>query len=135
MTVQWNSPAVIQRVEQAAMRGVVRGTEGVREEAVSLILETQKTGRIYRRRGVTHQASAPGEPFANDLGNALSQIQTIYQPERLAGIVNFGAAYAAALEFGTSRMEPRPVARPALANRREEIERDIGQEIDQALSG
>lgn len=133
MSVEWNANAVIERVMTAAMRGVVRGTESVRTEAIRLMQETPHTGRIYRRRGVTHQASAPGEPPAVDTGRHINSITTEYDQAQLAGTVVFRAKYAAALEYGTSRMAPRPYARPALANMRDSIEADIGAEIDGAL--
>ena len=130
MAVNFNEQALLTAVRTAAMQGVVRGTESVRNEAISLVLDTQKTGRVYRRRGVEHQASAPGEPWASDHGGAgaLGRIVTSYDESRLAGKVNFGAEYAPYLEYGTQRMAPRPVARPALANKRAEIERVIAAE-------
>lgn len=133
MAVEWNAQAVIERVAAAAFRGVVRGTESVREEAIRLMQETAHTGRIYRRRGVSHQASAPGEPPAVDTGRHIAQITTEYDQAQLAGTVTFRSKQAAWLEFGTARMAARPYARPALANKQAEIEADIGAEIDQAM--
>lgn len=133
MSVEWNSQAVLARVEAAAMRGVVRGVESVREEAIRLMQETPHTGRIYRRRGVSHQASAPGEPPAVDTGRHIAQITTDYDHPNIAGTVTFRSKQAAWLEFGTARMAARPYARPALANKRAEIEADIGAEIDGAM--
>lgn len=133
MAVKWYGDDVLGRVKRGAMKGVVAGTEMVREEATDLVLTTAKSGRTYRRRGVTHRASAPGEPFASDTGTALKAIDTLYNTTSLSGTVNFGAAYAAALEFGTERMEPRPVARPALANRRDDIVARIRREVERAL--
>lgn len=104
-------------------------TEGVRAEAVDLVLNTAKTGRIYTRNTVKHQASAPGESFASDTGNAINHIQTRFEDDHLTGIINSGAEYAAALEFGTEKMEPRPVMRPALANKAKSIERNIGKAV------
>ena len=117
------------------MRGVVRGTEGVRNEAVLLIMNPPKTGRIYRRRGVEHQASAPGEAPASDHGASglAGRIRTSYNIAGLAGTVIASTDYAAALEYGTQRIEPRPYMRPALANRREAIEADIQREVARAI--
>lgn len=133
MTVEWNGAAVLERVRKAAMRGVIRGTEGVLEEATSLILETPKTGRAYRRRGVTHQASAPGEPFASDTGATVQSGRTEYDQATLSGTARWSTAQAEALEYGTQKMAPRSFARPALANRTDEIESDIVDEIRNAL--
>ena len=68
MAVVFNGTDIQDRVRRAAMKGIVRGTEAVRDEAISLILNTPKNGRLYRRRGVEHLASAPGEPPASDTG-------------------------------------------------------------------
>ncbi len=70
---------MIKRIREATMRGIVRATEEVREEAISLIQNGEKTGRIYRRRGIEHQASAPGEPPASDTGRAMIRKRS---PER-----------------------------------------------------
>lgn len=134
MAVEFDQAALLSRLRKAAMRGVVTGTEAVRTEAVSLVLQTPKTGRIYRRRGVEHQASAPGEPWASDTGYALSRIETVYDSSELVGRVNFGAKQAEALEFGTQTMQPRPVARPALMNKKDEIEKTVADEIRKELA-
>jgi HK97 gp10 family phage protein len=133
MTVKWNGDAIIAQVRAGAMRAVVRGTESVVEEATSLILETPKTGRVYRRRGVVHQASAPGQAPASDRGRLVQSGRTQYDSATLTGTATWSTGYAGHLEFGTQKMEPRPYARPALANRREEIESDIADEVKDAL--
>lgn len=135
MAVNFNEQAILARVRLAAMRGVVRGTESVRNEAISLVLNPPKTGRIYRRRGIEHQASAPGESPASDTGRLVGSIRTAYDHENLSGTVNASTNYAAYLEYGTKKMEPRPFMRPALANRREAIEADIARAVDRALRG
>jgi HK97 gp10 family phage protein len=115
------------------MRGVVAATEAIREEAISLILNPPKTGRIYRRRGVEHQASAPGEAPASDTGFLASSITTKYDASKLSGQVVVGAAYGPHLEYGTQTMEPRPFLRPAIANRRKETLRIIRDEVAREL--
>lgn len=133
MTVKWRGQEIAAKVRAAAMRGVVRGTENVRNEAIRLVLSPPKTGRIYRRRGVEHQASGPGEAPASDLGRLVNSIITSYRVPELTGIVSARTAYAAALEFGTARLEPRPYMRPALLTKKDEIEADIAREIREAL--
>lgn len=133
MTVEWNGDAIIAKVRAAAMRGVVRGTEGVVEEATSLILDGAKTGRVYRRRGVTHQASAPGQAPASDTGRLVQSGRTTYDKGELSGTAQWSTAYAEHLEHGTETMEPRPFARPALENQKAEIEADIRTEIAAVL--
>lgn len=116
MPISWNNASIRQRARQAIMRGVVKGTEAVRNEAVRLVLDTPKTGRVYRRRSVTHRASAPGEPFASDTGHALASLTTEYDYQNLRGTVTARDPKFLYLEYGTQKMAARPVLRPALAN-------------------
>lgn len=129
MAVDWNDTAIKARARQAVMRAIIRTTENVRNEAISLILNTRKSGRIYRRRGVFHQASAPGEPFASDTGRAVGSIQTRYDFETLTGTIVATDPKFPYLEFGTQKMEPRPSLRPALANKGGELAANIAQEL------
>ena len=147
MTVNWNSDAIVAELRQAAMRGVVMGTEEVRNEMVSLIMNGQKTGRLYYRRGLSklsksgksfsggHRASAPGEAPASDKGRLVGSITTGYDPANLVGTVTARTGYAAYLEYGTKKMAPRPYARPAVASTKGEIEAGIRAEIDAVLRG
>lgn len=129
MTVNFDEKRLADRIKQAAMRAVVRGTESIRNEAISLVQNPPKTGRVYQRRGVEHQASAPGEAPASDTGRLVNSITTSYDTQNLVGTVNAGTKYAAYLEYGTAKMEPRPFMRPAVANKQQGIQEDIAAEI------
>jgi HK97 gp10 family phage protein len=133
VTVNWNGPAVLATVRAATVQGLHRGVEDVANEAVSLILNTPKSGRIYHRGGVAHQASAPGEPPASDTGQLVASVTTSVDETSLTGNVNFGSDHALALEKGTFKMAPRPFARPALVNKRDAVRQDIAEEIEKAL--
>lgn len=133
MAVQWYGPEVMAKVRAAAYAGVVTSTESVFQLAIQKIQSGPKTGRIYRRRSVEHQASAPGESPASDTGALVQSGRTEFDMNNLMGTVIFSTAYAAALEFGTVKMAPRPYARPALAEKREEIEKNISDEIASVL--
>ena len=129
MAVEWNGDKLQQDIRQAAMIGVVKSTEAVRELAIRKIQEPPKTGRVYRHRGVDHQASAPGEAPASDTGTLVQRTTTEYDQEQLQGTVWFRTAYAAALEFGTQKIEPRPYARVSLQEKSKEIQQNIADEI------
>lgn len=133
MAVDWNDQATIAAVRRGALRGVIMGANLIRNEVLRLILQTPKTGRIYRRRGVEHQASAPGEAPASDTGNLVRNITVEVDAPKLTAKVNSAAKYAAALELGTERMEPRPHMRVALANKRQEVEAVVAREIAKEL--
>jgi HK97 gp10 family phage protein len=134
MTVKWYGAENMAAVKAAAFKGVVKGTELVRTEAIHLVLDTPKSGRVYHSGAITHQASAPGEPPATDTGNFVNQITTEFSMSDVSGVVNFGAKYSAWLEYGTIKMEPRPFARPALANKQSEIEAIVDAEIRAVLT-
>jgi HK97 gp10 family phage protein len=131
MPASFNDAALKDLMRRGAMRGVVRATEAVRNEAIRLMLDSEHTGHIYGRR--RHQASAPGEPPAPDTGRLIGSITTTYDQKNLTGKVVVGAQYGLYLEFGTQRMEPRPFLRPALANMQGEITRVITEEIQRGL--
>ncbi len=117
-------------LQKSLSAALVDATEGVRNEAIRLIRSGPKSGRIYRRRGILHQASAPGESPASDTGNLMNSITTSYKFSELEGTVNFAALYAPFLEYGTSRMSPRPYAQLALSNSRIRIRQRFEQAIN-----
>lgn len=134
MAVKWFGDSIAERVRKGVMRGVISGTQIVQEEMIRSIMEPPKSGKIYTRRGVKHQASAPGEKPANDTGNLAKSITTSFDPANLTGTINVGAEYGARLEYGfvgqdsagrTIDQAPRPFARPALADKEKEIRDEI----------
>lgn len=129
MTVEWHGEHVLELVRGATVRGLVRGVEAVKDEAVSLITTGPKTGRRYGR----HQASAPGESPAGDTGDLARRIGTDVDPATLTGSITFSSKHARPLEYGTAKMAPRPFARVALAHRLSAIEADIEDEIAHVL--
>lgn len=135
MTVNWDTQSITDDVRQAALRGVADSVELVKGVAVSKITSGPKTGIVYRRRGIEHQASAPGEPPAGDIGRLAQSVRTPLNPAEISGEVVFSTAYAAALEFGREdgSIAARPYARPSLAESRGEIEDIIASEIQAAL--
>jgi HK97 gp10 family phage protein len=133
VTVNWNGANVLQKIRGATVTALVRGTEAVREEAVTLINTGPKTGRIYKRGAVSHQASAPGQSPAADTGDLAVKIGTAVNAEALNGTIEFYSAHARPLEYGTSKMAPRPYARVAVAHKADEITKDIADEISKVL--
>lgn len=87
-------------VEQTAHR--------LADEAKTLINTPGRSGRVYG----SHQASAAGEPPAADTGVLAGSIQSRLTGP-LSAEVTVGAEYGHWLEFGTTRIEPRPFMVPA----------------------
>lgn len=76
--------------------------------AVQGIAKGPATGRIYEKYNPrrTHQASAPGEYPMTDLGGLVSSVKM--EQEGKVYRVGTGLMYGKYLEFGTTRMAPRP---------------------------
>ena len=77
-----------------------------------------KTGHIYKRGNVLHQASAPGEAPATDVGFLANTIAAQRETD-LSWRVDVGAWYGAHLEFGTAHIAPRPFLGPAVSESQE----------------
>jgi len=134
MTVTWRGNEVTRGLKQALNRGLFIGANIVRNEMVAKITKGPKTGRVYVRRGIEHQASAPGEPPASDTGRLVNSIDVDQNLNEISATINVGANYAAALEFGTENMEPRPYARPSLNEKSEKVEDALVKESRRYLN-
>ena len=110
------SAQIRQAVAEEISAAVFASAQQIRTEAIKSIQDGEKTGRVYKRRSVTHRASAPGEAPASDTGRLVNSIQAYNsgggEAFTVAGRGTVG--YAAMLEFGTSKMAPRPFMLPAL---------------------
>lgn len=105
----------------AVMVALEESAQIVSAEAVRLVLDGPKSGIVYEKYNPrrSHQASAPGEAPANDLGHLAGSI-LIDRAELPRARITIAALakYAPFLEFGTSRLAPRPFLRPALQRSR-----------------
>ena len=106
-------PELAASVRQRADDACNITANNIRAEAMQLIQSGPKTGRIYRRGRRAHQASAPGEAPATDLGNLVNS-GFVERVRQALWHVGFHAKYARGLEFGTPRILPRPFLRPAV---------------------
>jgi hypothetical protein len=94
-------------------RQIVEETTLEVEADIKVAMAAEKSGRIYG----SHQASAPGEAPAVDTSVLINSIQREVQGTE--GAVYTNQETAAMLEFGTSRMAPRPAWVPAAERARE----------------
>jgi len=78
-----------------------------------------KTGRIYQKGNITHQASAKGEYPATDTGFLVSHISS--RVNRKTGTVTSSADYSKELEYGTTKVAARPFMFPSLEKNRLKI--------------
>lgn len=105
--------AALERIaEEKAVKGIQRAA--LAGEAITKAnLSRPGTGRVYPRgNGKTHQASAPGEPPAPDMGELRRMTQADTKVRRegsdIVGRVVQNKEYAHALAVGTEKMAPRP---------------------------
>lgn len=108
-------------VVKAASRVLFVGSDMIRAEAFQSI----SRGSVS---GAGHVPSAPGEPPNRDTGVLQANIENAMKSPLLAE-VSSNAPYAAALEFGSSRMAARPYMRPARDKKAPEIQRLFVTEI------
>lgn len=127
------------RVQKAIMSATFKAAVKVQNRARTKILKGPKSGRVYRKsKTVNHQASAPGEPPANDTGNLQSSIKVV-KGEFVQGVANaevqVSAKYAADLEFGTKKMEARPYLMPSFLELKDEIQKGLRDALAEANRG
>jgi HK97 gp10 family phage protein len=132
------------RADREAQKALEMAALIVRNDAVQSIQKGPKTGRLYirgaskkgRRRKITHQASAPGQPPATDTGMLASNI-TFYgrAGARPTAFVEAQMHYSRDLEFGTRKMAARPFLAPALQRNRKKVLELVRQAATKAAKG
>lgn len=102
------------------------------KEAQGLIVAGSASGSSGGKH--QHVPSRPGEPPNNFSGVLKDHIEALHvEPLRVE--VSAKAPYAAALEFGTSKMAERPYMRPATANTRQEIVETVRKAVAKIVRG
>lgn len=95
-----------------------------------------RSGREYRRGGKIHVASAPGEYPKSDQGGAGGLTGSLIfdvARDKLSAWFGTRLNYGRYLEYGTTRMLPRPWLRPTLKANRKEIAARIRDAVARAL--
>ena len=98
------------------------GAQLIRGEAIKSIQTGAKSGVMYQMYNPRreHRASAPGQAPASDTGNLVSKI-VVRQKGANVTNVESNANYSAFLEYGTSKMQPRPFMLPAFEKSKKPI--------------
>ncbi len=113
------------RFKQIAERLETEAAELVSEtmdhivENVETAMELPKFGNVYGN----HQASEPGEPPAIDTGDLVDSARKSMESPT-SGVIEY-TSHAAAMEYGTVHVEPRPFLRPAVDSERPRFRRAV----------
>lgn len=126
------SSEAIAKLEKGISDGLMALALMAQGEAQKSILRGRKSGRIYRRGKRTHQASAPGEAPANDLGFLANNIKAELENKNTANLIS-NAPYSIHLEYGTRNMAARPFLRPAGDKIREKAQPIMDAYVKDAL--
>jgi hypothetical protein len=100
------------------------------EGRIKAKLSGPRSGRIYSRHGIIHQASAPGEPPASDTGKYRQSVTTTppeWNGDDVACAVGTDRPQARILEYGGiagngARILPRPLWEQTFAEERDTLE-------------
>jgi HK97 gp10 family phage protein len=92
-----------------------------------------RSGRTYRRRTVSHKASAPGEFPKTDTGQLVASLYFKVAANKLSAFFGTKLNYGKYLEYGTSRMRARPWLHPTLKANTKAIRERIRAAVAEAL--
>ena len=127
--------AEIRRIGKKAEDGVANAVKATALEVITdvrrRIERGPKTGVTYTRGNIRHIASAPGEAPATDKGFLARSIY-FEQSSKLSATVGSRLAYSAYLEFGTTRIAPRPSWTPAVEAATPKLQKRIEDAIRKA---
>jgi HK97 gp10 family phage protein len=133
---------VIAKIQGSLKRRMEDACYTVQAKAIDIIKEP-KHGRIYttyfwtdaqgrlrvgRERWKPHQASAIGEPPAWDTGELAQNIAVEISGDGLEGKVGTEKDHGLFLEYGTSKMAPRPWLKPSFEQSEEAVKKIFEEE-------
>lgn len=130
-----NADKVLSQRQRLLQQAIAVGGQMVMNEAKSSIQEHRSSGRTYEKHNPrrTHTSSSAGSPPNSDTGYLANNIFLVIDGNGLGADVESRAEYSEWLEFGTSKMEPRPFLQPALEVSRPKIRQLIRRAIKGGL--
>lgn len=115
---------ILRNYDKQVQQIIKVGGQMVMNDAKASIHSHGSSGRTYQKYNPrrTHTASSEGNPPNTDTGYLANNIYLEIDANGMGAEVESRAEYSEYLEFGTSKMRPRPFLQPALeANRRKII--------------
>jgi len=107
-------------------QNLAKAAEDTQGKAVKSISSGARSGAIYKRGSISHQASAAGQLPKSDTGTLVKNITV----EKVSDGYTVGsrkdAPHGFWLEFGTSNMSPRPWLQPAFDYVVAKFKKDFG---------
>lgn len=134
--LQKASKGVAESINRELLIALDASARHVSAEMKRSIAQGPKTGRLYKRRTVTHQASAPGEAPASDTGRLVNSVATYLERRAKYAVITAGrglARYARMLEFGTAKMAARPFFFVAVEKSRAWIQNRLNDAVIRAV--
>ena len=124
MSVEYNHIPDVMKIIVNEISEAVQAVPALIENDIKANMNKPHGGRIYKRRTVTHQASAPGEAPAIDTGTLVNSFQKKTIDTMHAEIYS-DMEYALAQELGRPEhnLEPRPYMVPAAQAAHKQITR------------
>lgn len=127
--MRWTPDALLKGTETAMIRGLEQGAVALEGELKRVVSKPgpmrSKTTPGQRKRmeeaGETRRPSQPGEPPRKRLGTLRSSIGHASREGGKVQRVGTSVAYGRYLEWGTSRMKPRPWLRPTFRRMLDEL--------------
>jgi len=107
------------KINKAGFNKLLDSAMGITEEAADNMVENMKksilsgskSGNQYYKNGSRHTSSSPGQAPANQTGALVKSIKVNKSNNK--AIISISKNYAVFLEYGTSKMRPRPFILPA----------------------
>jgi Bacteriophage HK97-gp10, putative tail-component len=124
-------------VEKEIRKALFASAKRVEGEAKRSIAAGGKSGRVYKRGNVSHQASAPGEAPATDTGRLINSINPYQADTKLESTVIAGRGtvkYASWLEYGTKHIAARPFMFPSLEKSRQWTQERLAKAVRDAVT-
>ena len=125
---------IIDSIPQGIKKKLAIGANDIRNTIITEMMTGPKTGKLYKKKSVTHQASAPGQSPAVDSGELISRIIFDVRDMELEVGAEAGAPYAEFLELGTKKMKARPWLDPAVEKHASGIFDDVGDVVVETMT-
>jgi HK97 gp10 family phage protein len=118
-----NEDKILKQYESQLKQIIAAGGQMVMNEAKQSVQSHGSSGRTYTKYNPNrvHTASADGKTPNSDTGYLANNIYLVIDADKKGCEIESRAEYSEFLEFGTSKMQPRPFLQPALESKRQKI--------------